>query len=286
MNFQKSIIDTIKQRSSRRNYINKSLDDKIKFKLIKSFDDCTTGPFGSKIRFKFIDKINLKENEKIGTYGMITGASYFIAGAVEKSDRNLEDFGYAMEKLILIATELGVGTCWLGGSLNRSEFANLIELNDNEMIPAVTPIGYIENEKKVKEKIVEWLMKTKKRKPWEKLFFNEKYGVPIIKNEINKYEKPLEMTRLSPSASNRQPWRIIKEKNIFHFYLERSKVYQVILKRLGVDLQRVDIGIAMSHFELTCNELKLKGEWKLCKVDHINIPENVEYIISWMDLKD
>jgi hypothetical protein len=56
-----------------------------------------------------------------------------------------------------------------------------------------------------------------------------------------RYLDPLEMLRLGPSASNRQPWRVIKEqgRDIFHLYLRRSKGYDKLIK--AVDLQRMDI---------------------------------------------
>jgi hypothetical protein len=78
------------------------------------------------------------------------------------------------------------------------------------------------------------------------------------------FEIPLEMVRLSPSASNKQPWRIVKEKkkNVFHFFIKRNKMYKKNIELLQLsDLQRIDIGIAMCHFELTAQEANLKGKW-------------------------
>ncbi len=54
-----------------------------------------------------------KDNEALkglGTYGFIRGATAFIVGAIKHSEYNLEDFGYIMEKNILYATDLGIGT--------------------------------------------------------------------------------------------------------------------------------------------------------------------------------
>jgi hypothetical protein len=88
----------------------------------------------------------------------------------------------------------------------------------------------------------------------------------------------LEMIRLAPSASNKQPWRIIKTGDTFHFYLKRTPGYGKISK--GVDLQLIDMGIAMSHFELSCQELGMKGHW--VNLDPgISSSEIVDYCISW-----
>ena len=46
-------------------------------------------------------------------------------------------------------------------------------------------------------------------------------------------------------------------------------------------MQRVDMGIAMSHFELTANELGLKGTWVI-QEPKIEKPDRLtEYTVSW-----
>lgn len=89
------------------------------------------------------------------------------------------------------------------------------------------------------------------------------------------------MLRLAPSASNKQPWQIIKDGSSFHFHLEESKLYRMILK---YNLQRLDMGIAMCHFELTVNQLGLKGKWKKENqvLDINNKKSNIKYIVSWI----
>ncbi len=65
-------------------------------------------------------------------------------------------------------------------------------------------------------------------------------------------------------------------KPLFHFFLERSLQY----KMLGiVHLQDMDLGIAMSHFDLTLQESGIKGKW-LVDPNHPK-EKSLEYIISW-----
>ena len=68
------------------------------------------------------------------------------------------------------------------------------------------------------------------------------------------------MVRLAPSASNRQPWRIIagRSRKDFHFFLERTPGYNNN-RFVKSDLQRVDMGIAMCHFELAMKESGFNG---------------------------
>jgi hypothetical protein len=93
------------------------------------------GPFGSPVRFSLVAaKPGESETlKKLGTYGFIKGARAFIIGAIKHSEKNLEDYGYLMEQVILFATSLGLGTCWLGaGSKMRFPWETLFfQINFN-----------------------------------------------------------------------------------------------------------------------------------------------------------
>jgi hypothetical protein len=48
------------------------------------------------------------------------------------------------------------------------------------------------------------------------------------------------------------------------------------------DLQRVDLGIAMCHFELTTRELGLSGEWVVIESRDDQPGHGGEYLVSWV----
>ena len=48
-----------------------------------------------------------------------------------------------------------------------------------------------------------------------------------------------------------------------------------------VDLQRVDMGISMCHFEMTAAELGLAGQWRVEAPDIGPLPELTGYVASW-----
>ncbi|ABR48976.1 nitroreductase [Alkaliphilus metalliredigens QYMF] len=258
--FNYPITEVIKRRISVRTYEPQPLSVENKRKIMEFIDD-TTGPFTPKVRFELIDDLSVAENtgKKIGTYGVIRGAKTYILVAVERGDGDLEQVGYILEKVILFATSLGLGTCWLGGTFKREGFERLLELKDQEYMPVITPIGYPQNKKSLIDNIVRFAAGSNKRLKWEQLFYKETLDTPLLKEEISQqYAIALEMVRMAPSASNKQPWRVVKEKDQFHFYLQRNKGYN---KTLGFDIQRIDIGIAMCHFEMTINNHGLTGEW-------------------------
>jgi hypothetical protein len=189
-----------------------------------------------------------------------------------------------METVILFATDMGLGTCWLGGSFTRSSFAKKISATVNELVPAVTSVGYI-LKKEESGVTIRQLVGGHNRKPWENLFFREKFGIPLSSDEAGPYAVPLEMVRIGPSATNKQPWRIIKDGDSWHFYMQRTRGYgkSLTFRLLNIaDLQRVDMGIAMCHFEMTAGELGLKGRWEI-KEPKIEKPDTLcEYTISWI----
>lgn len=287
MTFTKPITEIIQQRFSCRTYLEKPIEAAKRHKLQDFLASSKVGPLGTPLRFHLIaateqDRDSLKD---LGTYGFIQGASGFIVGAVETAGKDLEDYGYMMEYIILVATDLGLGTCWLGGSFTRSSFIETISVKDEEQVPAVTSIGYIDNPEEARNGLIRQQVGANNRLAWEKLFFHKEFGVPLAPQEAGVYATPLEMVRLGPSASNKQPWRLVKDANLWHFYLQRSKGYPPSLasKLLKIaDLQRVDMGIAMCHFELTAKELGLKGKWTIQEPAIEKLDELTEYTLSWM----
>lgn len=283
MLFNKPLTDIIKQRKSIRSYTEEPVEKEKKEALNKFLSANTIGPFGTKSRFVFITSI-AKDKESLKgliTYGMIKNPPGFIIGAVEKKPYHLEDFGYLMEKNILLATDLGLGTCWLGGTFNSSGFAQKINLQKNEELPAVTPVGCAVVKFSVIDSVIRNSAGANNRKPWSLLFF--KNDKPLSIEEAGHYAIPLEMVRLAPSANNFQPWRIImeSESNIFHFYIKRVPGLKQ-LSFMKSDLQRVDIGIAMCHFALEAEEKGLKGLWKVHDPRLGGMTKKLDYIATWV----
>jgi len=287
MTNQTPVTEIIKKRYSCRTY-NQTLIDKEKQASLEGFlSENRTGPFGASSRFKLITATTEEQNDlkDLGTYGVIKNPAGFILGAAKDGPSNLEDFGYTMEKSILFATGLGLGTCWLGGTFTKSAFAGKIDLQADETIPAVTALGHIAPQKSLLEKTMRWGTGADNRKPWQTLFFRNTFDQPLTPEAAGEWNTPLEMVRIGPSASNQQPWRIVKhaENDTFHFYLQRTQRYQARNRILFgmADLQRVDMGIAMCHFEITAVDLGLAGEWRFDEPDIGQLPDQTRYVASW-----
>jgi nitroreductase len=288
MLFHKPVTDIIRQRKSIRSYSSAPIEEDKKEALRKFLSANTIGPLGTSARFTFITA-DPKDSESLRgliTYGMIKNPMGFIIGAVEKARHNLEDFGYLMEKNILMATDLGLGTCWLGGTFGSSGFSRKIALQHNEILPAVTPVGYAVPKLSSMDSLMRASAGADRRKPWSTLFFQG--NKPLLTLEAGDYAAPLEMLRLAPSADNFQPWRVIKEPttDIYHFYIKRTPV----LKQLQIfiaksDWQLIDIGIAMCHFALAANEKGLSGVWTIKNPRLGGMADKLDYIVTWVGSK-
>ncbi len=240
--------EAIKNRISVRSYEKRPLSEHDEKKVQRILDEVQKkkGPFGHKARF-FTRPSKIEGGKTLGTYGFIKHPPYFIGGVIENTFKGMVDYGFLFEEVILRLTREAFGTVWLGGTFKRSHFEFEVDMEEGEIIPAISPVGY-SAERSMREKILRGFAKAKTRKPFEELFFTPSLD-PVDKHHV--FFEYLELLRLAPSASNKQPWRVVVEDNVFHLYLSRTDGYA---KHLPTDIQAIDIGIALSHLYLPVAE--------------------------------
>jgi nitroreductase len=183
----------------------------------------------------------------IGAYGKIENAPGYVAfiGDMD-SPRVQETVGYTGEGIILEATTLGFGTCWVGGFFYPESVANQISIEKNERVLAVTPVGIPQDSFSFQEKLITGFGIMHRRK-----------SLSALVRETPKQEwikTALEAARLAPSAVNRQPWRFILNDNSISVSLDKRRDTYKIARRL-------DCGIAMLHLELGARHAGIVGDW-------------------------
>jgi len=284
---QKSAAEIIRQRYSCRTYLDQPIDGGRRRRMTEFLAAHRAGPLGTRGRFALVaaspdDPAALRG---LGTYGYIKDPAGYIAGAVERSPNDLEGFGYLMEGAILFATELGLGTCWLGGTFSKSRFAQKLAVRADEIMPAVTAVGLIAPGSHARD-LIRRQAKGAERLPADRLFFGREFGRPLAPAAAGAYAASLEAVRWAPSASNKQPWRIVRAEDAFHFYVARTRGYgrgSLLFRLLKLaDLQRVDLGIAMCHFELVARESGLSGEWAVRDPGIAKPDSRTGYVVSWI----
>ena len=285
MTFNSPITELIRKRRSIRTYSGKPLPDPALRALGQTCSDLTRGPLGSFCRFALVHLSDSGEkNETLspalrpGTYGLIRNARSYIVGAIHPG--RFEDYGYLMETIVLQATDLGLGTCWLGGTFSRSSFSRIIGLQQDERLPAVSPVGFAAAHRHPAATLVSAVARSTYRKSWERLFYREDFEHPMSSEQSvtmwpESLTTALEMIRLAPSSANRQPWRILMSSpEVVHFFLYRTGIGTG-----GGAGGWLDIGIAMCHFELSLRAHGIIGSW--CNEDPGLTSKNLEYRVSW-----
>jgi nitroreductase len=281
------VSELMRERFSCRMYLRKPIDEGTLTRLRAFLEGLGPGPFGSPIRFRLLAATAEDEQalKGLGTYGMIKNPQGFIAGAMGPGPKNLEDLGYLMERAILEAAGLGLGTCWLGGSFRKSRFSRTFGVTGEETIPAIAAVGYSADA----ERSGGWAGRAIKRSTRltpDKLFFSGGFDRPLGAEGSGALAPALESVRWAPSASNKQPWRIVRADGRWHFFLQRTKGYgKGLLSKLSpmADVQRIDLGIAMCHFEMAARELGLEGIWELADPG-IGLPDDLTgYTATWRE---
>lgn len=218
--------------------------------------------------------INIKIiSNKIGTYGFIKDPAAYLITYCKNKPKILETIGYYLENIVLYATSLNIGTCYLGATFSKKQIKKELIIRDDMIIPVIIALGYPLNKITIKDKIIKNSINASNRLAFNKLFFDINLN-PLTYDINNQYHQCLEMVRFAPSAFNKQPWRIIENDSGYHFYIYHNGNLN------DNDIKHIDIGIAIAHFSLMTKSLNLKGHFKIIK-DYINYP-NFNYIISYL----
>jgi len=275
--YQHLVRDLIRARKSSRTHTGQPLTPDLRQKLETACACLETGLQGEPARFTLLEKpFDRDVKVRLGNYGLQKNPRYFFVGAVKKGDTANESYGYLMEQLVLKATDLGLGTCWIG-FFDRRFFADFPTEAD-ERFPAACTVGH-PADRRLLEKISRAAVRAEHRKSADKLFFTDDWQTPLALDPAEPYGEALEMVRLAPSAGNSQPWRILRENgtDTFHFFIKKQKA---LYFRSG--LNHIDLGIAMCHFQLAAAESGCTGHWRHLPSDPSRLPANIFYTMSWV----
>ncbi|MGN0364074.1 MAG: nitroreductase family protein [Bilifractor sp.] len=145
--------------------------------------------------------------------------------------------GYYGEELVLRMTELGLGTCWVGGTYDNHS----VSVQDGETLVLV--FGNIEAS--VKDRVIRSLARSKNRKDISERIDSDTAVFPSF------ITNGMETVKLAPSAVNRQNPTIHLKNGVITMSVD-----------LGARFDLVDLGIAMKHFEIGAEngKFELKNE--------------------------
>jgi nitroreductase len=180
----------------------------------------------------------------VGGYGKISGAQW-VAAFVGPADSQLE-IGYTGEAFILEATRLGLDTCWIAGSFDIQRSGSLVDLQPDERVVSITPVGYALERAPLGERLMRSAVRATSRRPSAELAPGIGDGWPAWAVAA------VEAARRAPSGANRQPWRF-RFEDASLVMSRADKVYWTA---------SIDFGIAMLHIELAAAHAGVSGVWE------------------------
>ena len=299
----------VHKRHSERNYFPKKLvTDQQKQALDAYAKTLTQGPMGTKIYIGSTDQF-------MGTFKMIhfdqdqSQCPYFYIGAIltnieHPQKLGLVDFGYVFEKLLLYATHLELGTCWLGGAFHSKEAEKYLGLDQkvSHKVVCISPVGKCKQYSdlgfinKIFHKIFNG---SHSRYPINKIFFLNDFKVPLTLSNLPESLKYLtkitenkesaislifDSFRWAPSASNSQSWKVL--------YIEKDRMFLFFTSSMSNYYKFIDIGIAMVHWEAACIAYGMKGKWdigntlklsvEVLKERKIKLPSMCVFHVAWL----
>ena len=265
-----NVFETIKTRRSVRTFDGTALRPEDAQKIM-DFAEKVENPYDIPITWKLLDA------KKYGLSSpVIAGTESYIAGKMRRVPHAEEAFGYTFEKVVLYAWSLGVGTTWIAGTMNRDAFEKAMGVAEDEVMPCVSPLGYSAKKLSLRESMMRKGVKADSRLDFGSVFFENSFEKPLTIAAAGKLADVLDAVRLAPSAVNKQPWRVVVCGDKVHFYEKRSRGYD----NGSWDIQKIDMGIALCHFELGANELGLRVSFEIADPG-ISVADDVRYIASF-----
>ena len=177
---------------------------------------------------------------------MFSGRVYCCAALIGGADAlSAEKVGYYGQELVLFATRLGLGTCWVAGTYDPKSLS--VAPAEGEKLWDVIPMGYAPEKTPRKQAMIRAAIRRRSRQPES---FVES-GTPFDALPDWVRQGALAVS-LGPSAVNRQPVNI----------LWRDGVASARLWKRSGGLEYNDLGIAKKQFEAGAAERGVRGTWQ------------------------
>ena len=167
--------------------------------------------------------------------------STYIAYIARTDEESRDRLGYYGEKVILFATQLGLGTCWVAGTYDRASAH--VSLEPGEVLHAVVPVGYPAPKTPLKQRTVRAALRRRDRNPTD-VYAGYNDAPAAIRTAIDAVIK-------GPSAVNGQPW----------VFIDTPGGIAATLPSVKSGIELLDLGIAKLHFELGAASAGVGGTW-------------------------
>ena len=258
-----NILETISRRRSVRSFSPRAMKQ-AEIESVQGILDTagsTPGPFGTRVRLRLHVDAGGTGEAKMGTYGLVSGASAFVMPVVVPAPGAMEDLGWVVERTVIDLWAAGWASCWIGGVFSRTKAASLTGASGEEFVPIVVALGREAEQRSLLDRLVTRAARSRQRKPLAEICFMPDGSVLNGDALAPPWGIVLEALRMAPSASNKQPWRLVlsPDSRGWMLFLDEDRLYNNSLG--NTHLQNIDMGIAMYHFAAAASCAGLKGSW-------------------------
>jgi nitroreductase len=175
-------MDVVAARKSVRSYADKPVEEE---KLSKVLEAARLAPsWANKQCCRYVvvkDKAKIQELAG-GFNGWLKQAPVIVVACADPKDAGthdgmnyyLVDVGISMQQLILAATDMELGTCWIGG-FDEAKIKKALGIPENIKVVAMTPLGYPADKEGLGSKLRKTVIGGGKRKPLAEIIHQEKW---------------------------------------------------------------------------------------------------------------
>jgi len=236
----------------------------------------------SPVRFEYV-------SEHLTVWPTVNASEFLVAIAPLEYDRlAVMDVGRSLQKIVMDATCMGLGTCWIGpGADHKSIMQHLGDRFDpkKDHIICVCAIGY-------KSWFIPMFIRafnaqvSSRRLPLSTLFFADaqmKKPLNLEAAPFNKFERTYEICQWAPSSYNGQTTRCVAVTD--KKGLERFDFYAVTASRYYAP---VAVGIWCANWEMGCDALGIHGHFAVLSAEERGVqvekelPQLPRYDLSWV----
>lgn len=204
-------------------------------------------------------------------------APHYILITSNKGEDYLQNIGFAIEKLVLQLTCLGVGSTWVKCKLSKEDIGEFVQLDEEYEILDDETEDIDESKKQYPISLLavgypdeyDTLFRKSKRS------YDRKKMKDICKEFSPKWNLVLEGVRVAPSVLNKQPWMFEEKEYGLDLYENIPK------KRLKIeDENKISMGAALRHLDICCNHMNMEVEYIK---KNISDKRKQEYFVSIID---
>lgn len=207
-----NLTEAMNERHSVRQYTDRPFDEAVICALRQEIDDCNKE---SGLHIQLVTNEPKAFDGFMAHYGKFSGVTNYIAMIGSKGPTLDEKCGYYGERLVLLAQQLGLNTCWV--AMTYSKIKTAFEVRSGEKLCIVIAIGYGQTQG-VPHK-------------------SKAFGEVAQGDAPDWFQKGVEAALLAPTAMNQQKFMFTQKDN------------RVSVKAGMGFYAKIDLGIVKYHFE-------------------------------------